>query len=232
MHHLHALRALELGVLASNLDLAFRAVRLEGGLVPFLRVLLLANVQDLQRLLDSACHFVSLELAIGVIFEEHFIVAVVLVLFCLFLALFDPLANLFLRGFFICEGLLLFVCMAWRVLIFCSSRSSRSASSLSSLLRASSRSLFSSFSRCVIEGLPGTPPFFRFIGRATACSRPTTAAAAPSPASAPSPSRVFPAPCVGRSLLLVGRPAHQSIIAGKNKWNNHEYVSLAGRLRR
>jgi hypothetical protein len=37
---------------------------------------------------------------------------------------------------------------------------------------------------------------------------------------------------VGRSLLLVGRPAHQSIIAGKNKGNNQEYVSLAGRLRR
>ena len=113
MHHLHALRALKFGVLASNLDVAFRAVRLKGSLVPFLWMLLLADVQDLQRLLDSACHFVSLEFAIGIIFEEDFVVVIVLVLFCLFLALFDSLADLSLCEFFICEGLLLFVCMAW-----------------------------------------------------------------------------------------------------------------------
>ena len=94
VHHLHALCSFELRVFVPNLNVSFCAIGFIGGLVSFLGVFLLSDVQDLQCLFDGGCHFVSLECAIWVIFEEHLLVLVVLVLTCLLLALFDSLAYL------------------------------------------------------------------------------------------------------------------------------------------
>ena len=94
MHHLHALCSFEFRVFAANFDVSFYAIGFIGGLVSFLGVFLLSDVQDLQCLFDGGCHFVSLERAIWVIFEEGLMVLVVLFLFCLLLALFDSLAYL------------------------------------------------------------------------------------------------------------------------------------------
>jgi hypothetical protein len=147
MHHLETLSPLQLRVLAPDFNIPLSTVCLIGRFVALFRVLLLANVEDLQCLLNSPCHFVPLQFSIRIIFIEHLVMAILLALWTLLFALLHPLGYLCMGEFFIAEGLLLFVCMASSLLIFSSYCSSRSAISFSSLFRANSRSLFSYFSR-------------------------------------------------------------------------------------
>lgn len=108
MHHLQALRALQLGELATNFNVPLGAVGLVGRLVSLLGVLLLPSLQNIQCLLHSRRHLVLFEISIWVVLEEDFMVIVLFVFGCLLLAFFNPFGDFGLGEFFIGEGFLLF----------------------------------------------------------------------------------------------------------------------------